>query len=325
MISSSTILAPCGPWAPPGIRRPWPAEEYIRDGGHEGPTPAVNSKRQLVGLKVDDTVAQYDTLEGRTLVEPSNKVFIYSPRFGAVRQVVGLAASERRERTGNVEMPLKVDAPTCIETTARTKQDVQLGDQIGARPAVALLSKQGDGAMSSAIGPRGFQNSFKAYENLAVIRLGAYDASELPYLARGSNAAIAWSHTQAVQVVLERRLAMAEVKYDRSASVYTVCQPPGTAKLRLVKVASTLLAQPGDEVDFTIRFDNVGDQPIGNVAIMDSLSARLEYIPQSAQCSVAADFSVTPNQSDSVVLRCELADPLEPCQGGILRFRCRVR
>ena len=56
--------------------------------------------------------------------------------------------------------------------------------------------------------------------------------------------------------------------------------PPGNPRLRLVKVASTPFAKPGEEVDFTLRFDNVGNQPIGNVTILDSLSTRLEYVPE---------------------------------------------
>ena len=66
----------------------------------------------------------------------------------------------------------------------------------------------------------------------------------------------------------------------------------------MVKVASTPFAKPGEEVDFTIRFDNIGNQPIGNVTILDSLSTRLEYVPQSAQCSVEAKFSTQPNEGE---------------------------
>jgi uncharacterized repeat protein (TIGR01451 family) len=155
--------------------------------------------------------------------------------------------------------------------------------------------------------------------------MGAFDEAEMAFLARGANAAVAWSHTQAVQVVLDRKAAMADVKYDKSLMIFTIDEPPGRPKLRLVKVASTSFANPGDTVDFTIRFDNVGNQPIGNVAILDSLNTRLEYVPDSAQCSVDATFTTQPNEGDSVVLHCELSHPLDAGKGGILRFRCRVR
>ena len=50
---------------------------------------------------------------------------------------------------------------------------------------------------------------------------------------------------------------------------------------------------------FTLRFDNCGDQPIGNVVIVDSLSTRLEYVPDSAECSLDAKFSTQPNEGGS--------------------------
>jgi hypothetical protein len=91
---------------------------------------------------------------------------------------------------------------------------------------------------------------------------------------------------------------------------------------------------------------------MGNVTILDSLTTRLEYIPDSAQASVKANgwelddkgelvrdpesgrprraqnpvtFSTQVNQGDSLILRWEIRDPLEPGQGGVIRFQCRVR
>ncbi len=205
------------------------------------------------------------------------------------------------------------------------KQNVQPNDKIGARPPLALRTEQLKDVISNTVRPKGFQDTFKPFENLAIIRQGIVREAEMPFLARGSNAAVAWSHTQAVQVILDDKAAMADVKYDQSMLLYTVNEPPGHPKLRLIKVASTSFAEPGDYVDFTLRFDNVGDQVIGNVTILDSLNTRLEYVPDSAQCSVDAQFSTQPNEGDSVVVRCEVTNPLEPGKGGILRFRCLVR
>jgi uncharacterized repeat protein (TIGR01451 family) len=314
-----------GSWSPPGIRQPWPEDEYLRDGGDEGLPAGVTKQKRVLGLEMEDTVACYQTSDGRTLVEPSNEVFIYSPRFGAVRQVVGLAANEERQRPGGVYSPEKLNAPTTLQLVADAKQHVQPGDEIASRPPVAMLNKQNQGVLSTDIGPRSFQGSYQAYENLSIIRMGSFDATQKAILARGSTAAIAWSHTQEVQIILDHQGAMAEVKYDASQSFYTVSSPPGRPKLRLVKVASTPVAKPGDIVDFTLRFDNIGNEPIHNVAILDSLNTRLEYVPGSAQCSDPAKFSTQANEGDSVVLCCELSDPLAPGKGGVLRFRCHVR
>ena len=56
-------------------------------------------------------------------------------------------------------------------------------------------------------------------------------------------------------------------------------------KLRIIKVASTQTAIPGETVDFTLRVDNIGTQVVGNAVILDSLTTRLEYVPDSAQSS----------------------------------------
>ena len=274
---------------------------------------------------MEDTVAQYETLDNRKIVEPSNEVYIYSPRFGAVRQVVSLVANEEHQKAGGVYKPEQLEAPTITQFVGNTKQNVQLDDRISARPASAFRMKQGEGLMSSAIRAKAFQDAFKPYENLSIIRLGQYDEAEMAFLARGSNAAIAWSHTQSVQVILDRKSAMADVKFDKAQMTYTVDSPPGRPRLRLLKIASTPYANPGDIVDFTIRFDNLGNQPIGNVEILDSLNTRLEYVPNSAQCSVDATVSTQPNEGGSVVLHCELSHPLDIGKGGILRFQCRLR
>jgi uncharacterized repeat protein (TIGR01451 family) len=316
---------PRGPWSPPGLRQPWPEDEYIRDGGDEGRPTGVSQDWQIRGLEMEDAVAHYDTLDGRTVVEPTNEVFIYSPRFGAVRQVVGLISNEERQKATGIDVPIKLDTPTITRLVGSAKQNIQPNDEIGARPPLAMRTKQGRDVLSSTVVLRGFQSTFKAYEDLAIIRQGRIEGTEMPFLARGSNAAIAWSRTQAVQVILDRKNAMVEVKYDKTSSLYMLTEPPGHPKLRVAKVASTPFAEPGDEVDFTIRFDNVGDQTIGNVTIVDSLNTRLEFVPDSAQCSVDAQFFTEPNEGDSVVVSCEVTNPLEPGKGGILRFRCRVR
>jgi uncharacterized repeat protein (TIGR01451 family) len=318
---------PRGPWAPPGIRQPWPADEYLRDGGDEGVPAMVSARHELGGVGPEDTVAVYQTADGQTKVQPSNEVFLYAPRFGAVRQVVGLVSNEERNRANAIDAPVAVRAPSTHEIAAGTKQNIQLADRSSARPPVALRTRQGDGAMSSAIGPRGFQDAFRAYENLSIIRIGAFEEAEMAFLARGAKAAVAWEHTDAVQVYLGARGAMAAVKFDEAMQVYTVSQPPGKPKLQLVKVASTAFAQPGDVIDFTIRFDNLGNEPLDHVVIVDSLSPRLEYVSaaKSAQCSVDARFSTVPNEAGSLIVRCALDHPLQPGQGGILRFQCRVR
>jgi len=318
--------SPTGPWHPPGIAGPWPRDEYVCDGGNAGPPPRVDAASgEVNGLEMEDTVAKFETVDGRTMVEPSNRVCVYSPRFGAVRQVVNVTVGEQSDRLGKVSKQVGPASPTLTQKLETGTQDLKPIDEVGTRPAQLLRGRQNRGIVSFEIGPRGFDNSFRAYENLDLIRRGKLVASDVPLLAKGANAAVAWTNKQAVQILFDEQAATVEVGDQKPQITYTVGSPPGNPRLRLVKVASTPFAEPGEEVSFTLRFDNVGNQPIKKVTILDSLNTRLEYIPDSAQASVKATFSTQANEGDSVVLRCELADPLSPGKGGVLRFRCRVR
>jgi len=317
--------SPHGPWAPPGFSQPWPKDEYLRDGGDRELAARVADDWQVHGLDVEDTVVHFDTLDGQTLVEPSNRVHIYSPRFGAVRHVVGLRANETARRSAGVHLPTRLVGPKATDVVATGKQHLQANRQIGRKPPSVFLSKQGDGVASRSIGPQGFQDGFMTYENLAVMRQGVIDAAETAFLAGGVNAARAWSAKQAVQVILDEQAAMEDVSDQNTQSFFTIKEPPAQPKLRVIKVASTEMAKPGDEVAFTIRFDNMGNQPIGNVTIIDNLTTRLEYVADSAQCSLDAQFFTQPNAADSLVIRCEITDPIAPGAGGVIRFRCKVR
>jgi uncharacterized repeat protein (TIGR01451 family) len=202
---------------------------------------------------------------------------------------------------------------------------VQPERQVGAKKASGYRTHQGDGMLSDALLPHAFSNVYQPYENLWIIRHGILEQSDKAWLAKGAAAAIAWTHLQAVQVILDDVVA-GEVTGDRRAeAIFAVDDTPGAAKLRVIKVASDQTVKPGETVDFTIRFDNVGCSTIGNVTIVDNLTTRLEYVPDSAQSSLKADFSTQPNDGDSLVLRWEIADPIKPGDGGVVRFQCRVR
>ena len=315
---------PSGPWSPPGIETPWPKSEYVRDGGHVGAPLTVSRQGQVRGLQMEDTVAQYETLDGQSHVQPSNPVYLYAPRFGAVRQVTNLQDEVQIDRLRSLHEPVKLSAPTIRTLVTTGQQDLQVGDDIGTQPASIFRARQGYGAVSNAVGPRSFQDRYKAFEDLSVIRVGAVKESDAVWLARGSDAAAVWTTKQAVQVLLEHRAAVVDSSVEKLGTVYTNDLPP-TPRLRIVKLASTSDAKPGETVDFTIRFDNLGLQAIGSVVILDSLSTRLEFVPHSAQCSLEARVSTQPNEGDSLLVRCELVNPLKPGEGGVLRFQCRVR
>jgi uncharacterized repeat protein (TIGR01451 family) len=316
---------PVGTWAPPGIALPWPKDEYLRDGGDFGLQTVVRNGDEVLGLDMEDAVAYYGTPDGKTVVEPTNPVYIYSPRFGAVRQVVGLSTNEQSTAATNVTTPVQAAHHEDSLLVLDNSQKIQSNAEIGNRSLTIMHSKQGDGAMSGSAGLKAVQNNIQTYDRLKIFRLGQYDAAEMYLLTQGVEAAHTWNNTQSIEVIINNTPAVAARNFESLESVFQVDLPPGMHKLRVIKVASTPFAKPGEVVDFIIRFDNLGNETLQNVTIVDSLSTRLEYVPDSAECSREAVFSTQLNEGDSVSLRCLLSNPLEPLRGGALRFRCIVR
>ena len=96
------------PWAPPGIAGPWPHDEYLEDGGDRDVQVNLGPEGEVRGLELEDTVAIYDTIDGRTIIEPSNRVCLYSPRFAAVRKVdERVAESSRAISRSASQLPVK--------------------------------------------------------------------------------------------------------------------------------------------------------------------------------------------------------------------------
>ena len=57
---------------------------------------------------------------------------------------------------------------------------------------------------------------------------------------------------------------MAVVKDEGPGVLYQLDKDTNNPKVRIVKIASVEDARPGDHIEFTIRFDNIGDEPVGN-------------------------------------------------------------
>ena len=313
-----------GPWAPPGFGQPWPEEEYLRDGGDRGLEASVQPDWFINGLEPEDAIAHYDTLDGRTVVQPTNRVHVYAPRFGAVRSVTGVVEDQQIVGSRGLDLPTQLVRYDLLETPVSSLQRDQALREVGSNRLNIYRMRMGDGAISQALLPVEFRDRFLPFENLLVIRAGMYEAAEKARLAQSIEAAVAWTDTQGVQVMLDRQMADVAVGDQRAEAVFVV-ESKGINKLRVIKVASTNYAEPGDLIDFTIRFDNVGDQLIGNVTIVDNLTNRLEFVPDSAQGSLKGEFLTQPNEVGSLALRWEITDPLKPGDGGVVRFRCRVR
>ncbi|HTU27451.1 MAG TPA: hypothetical protein VMF30_18720 [Pirellulales bacterium] len=311
------------PWKPPGIAGPWPADEYLWDGGEKYPV-VVDANLQIKGLALEDTIVHYDTIDGRTVVEPSNRVALYSPRFGAVRQVTAPLASQQEQGLVQAEKPVGPGQFQEDQLATTALQPVQPEGEIGTKQPSIEKANQLAVRASRRLRPATMQHRLLPFEDFQIVRLGVFAQSEQTEVQQRVQAAVTWSSDQAAQVILDGKMAAVETGDQRAQATFVI-DTPNHPRLRVIKLASTTMARPGEFVDFTIRFDNIGDQKIGNVTLVDNLTTRLEYVEGSAQSSLSADFGISLNDGDSVLLRWEFLDPLEAGAGGIVRFRCKVR
>ncbi|MCC9605471.1 DUF11 domain-containing protein [Blastopirellula sp. JC732] len=299
-------------------------DEWVCDGGDSHLHTKIGDDFSIRGLDIEDTVVHYDTLAGCREVCPSNKVCIYAPRFAAVRKIYGLNAELTNEGLIANDANLKLQGQINNGIPTNVNQPVQPVANLGPKMAQTFRDRTLGVELANQQILIEFVREFQAFEDFNIMKVGIFDATEKLVLATSIQNAIAWTENQAVQVMIEGRKAH-ELESDKAAQEAVMFDLDGKPCIRIVKVASVADAQPGDIVEFTLRFDNLGDQRVGNVTILDNLSPRLELVEGSAQCSVDADFLTQPNEKDSLVLRWEIKQPLDVGEGGVCRFKCKVR
>ncbi|MEM9351889.1 MAG: hypothetical protein AAGA92_02660 [Planctomycetota bacterium] len=300
-----------------------PGDEYLCDGGDAGLPVGVRADWTIDGLEQEDTIAHYDTVDGRVLVTPSNRVCIYAPRFAVVRRVVDPGEyaniAQPRGYTEPVELAHIDETEEAAGSLALLEPTIHRAEDL---PNLAKLRQQPgeldrDLALIEAIGID------SPHAHLQIVRAGEISLEERAVIGRLSLAAVSWSGDQAVQITIDNDQAVALVSEATPGTIYHL-EEPNSPKLRLVKLASCGSALPGEEIEFTLRFDNIGDRAMGNVTIVDNLTTRLAYVEGSQKSSVPAEFKTRTNGRGSLVLRWEIRDPVEPGEGGVLRFTCRV-
>ncbi|PQO29208.1 hypothetical protein C5Y96_15790 [Blastopirellula marina] len=302
----------------------WPEDEYLYDGGDRNIRAEIDGEFGVHGLDIEDTIGHYDTLDGQRVVTPSNRVCIYAPRFAAVRKVAGLNQEVLGRQIAGIDADLQLINQQQNGTPVGMVQPLALRGNIGGKNANALTEDLPPLMAHNWQKPHQFIEEFKAYENLSLIRYGILEQGEKPRLSQSLQNAVTWTRNQQVQVVLEGRKASEVVDGD-TPHEFVWSEVPGEPRLRVIKVADKGAAEIGEIVEFTLRFDNVGTQIMGNVTIIDNLTPRLEYVEGSAQCNIDAQFLKQANEAGSEVLRWEIKDPLAVQAGGIIRFKCRVR
>ncbi len=308
---------------PLGYATPRP-DEFLCDGGDRHP-PVHYDPTYRHGLDTEDTIAEWSDTAGGRHVSPSNKVCIYSPRYGEVR-TFGLPVEgtriQRLVSANDVQRGVGLNGETLLNT------EVQRTRLEGARVRTRVSGLRREQELS------GFENSTVAALHLkdvpplvgtAFLHRGELKRGEEAFLAKGMQSAVVWTRTQ-FPVITAVDVSAQEVRTEFQPSELVGMEDmdkPGV--LRIVKLADKSAAAAGEIITFTIRYDNVGDKPVHHVRIVDNLTPRLELVEDSATTDRPGRLDVEPNGEGSYVLTFEITDPLPGKTGGVVTFEARVK
>jgi uncharacterized repeat protein (TIGR01451 family) len=347
LFPGETFLPPPGgppwfPWACVPVYDPLygpkpPVEEILHDGGDVGTPAGLDAQGRLHGLDPSDSLAEYTDSCGRRRLACSNRICLCVPRYAVLRSELPLAAYDTAVGPAGAK---------CVHEQV----------QIAARqPSQEALQNEHVGAMKGRLKPTLALASQGVTDILRVEVLNASVLEIGPAEALGTKAVALLTEVERVRLLkqlelareLSERVGLKGVVGTQGTAVVgrvegleavsaavetrdlTICcheaPHPPDCPLHLFKWASAQAAQVGDTVTLFLKYSNHGGQPITDVAVSDSLTGRLEYVPGTAKSDRPAVFTVQENEAGSVILRWEVSGRLLPGQSGVVSFQARVR
>jgi uncharacterized repeat protein (TIGR01451 family) len=323
---TATPCPACGPLVLPPALPPLAGGCLICDGGdHLRPAKAVGTAK-IAHLTAGDTVARYraeDDLEHETCIAVSNCTCVFAPRFSSVREVVRpcedsvIAATLRAETDHVVEIDTGLDPVFSGSRRIGPDTTRQKASGMGLETAAEALAVADELLPDAAVGEEHPQAAANEQNPRPLAQL--QDVQDIV----GFDIPYAWTCLQEASVIVGEKPA-AVISSDRTTATLRI-ETEGRAELTISKSAGSTTARSGEELDFTIAFFNSGDRPLADIVLADALPQRLEYIPDSADATVPASFSIETADDGGAVLAWELRETLQPGETGFVRFRTRVR
>ena len=318
---------PCGPvcGTPPAQGRIWlPRDEFLCDGGDHTSPARFSGNGGLAGIDPRDAVIRF-TADDRTRILPTNMVCLYAPRFAAVRGTVGASQAlyvDYVREADKIENQITYQA----KQYARKMTQNQTAEIARHRSRVS-----------------GLNGRVYAGEHAEIRVLHGYDVptniaghitSQPPVIATQRDKfatfrfAIKGEGIKTAESAVVRGVIVGageKVMAWKASDVTGVEVPPNKPGLAVVKQVNATEAEPGDVVTFTIRYRNIGNVPIREASVLDSLLPRLEYLPGSSLGPAGTVFTAVENNVGSMELRWDLPGVIAPGQEGYVEFKVRVR
>ncbi len=327
----------CPPQADPLHGPACPQHEIVRDGGDKYPRATIGAQAQAVGVDTEDSVAEFTGFKGRRRVIPSNRVCLYMPRFCWVTQQTAIGSVDHQTGPAGATMSLGINRIDLRQPSLATVSETRInGLRSRLRPGgldltqyagrvVKLQVLQGQDLVQTpkanvadrgpdAVKDRQRPQATSAEDRL-VTKVGGVGIQQL----MSETKAVALARSEAGPKVVSSQVVAREARSDCKEDMVILDQP-----MVLHKSADRQVAIPGDVVTFTLRFSNMTGRPLTDVAIVDNLSPRLEFVEGSARSNKEAVFTVQENDAGSLILRWEVGT-LAPGENALVRFQAKVR
>ncbi|MCS7466524.1 DUF11 domain-containing protein [Stieleria sp. ICT_E10.1] len=315
----------CAPAYPVmGMGQPFDPQEFLCNGGDIPPEARVMVNDHVGGLDPQDAVVHYTTEAGDIAVQASNPVCLYSPRFGAIRQVSGAVAGEKAVGLRGTFQPVGPSGIGLTQPSLVVGESLELARADVARRVDAMRDRNRGVPVEGIVQPLLAEDALEILATLDAVSLNRLDESQIAILKQGAVAAQSWMIRDAVEVMIES-ITPPVLTRDAKVEGFVRYDFPDAGRLEIMKVADKAHAQQGDEVSFAIHVRNVGDSAVSHIEIADSLVGRLEYLEDSQHCDRQAEFTTKGNAAGSVRMQWTLADPLAVGETATIEFKCRVR
>jgi uncharacterized repeat protein (TIGR01451 family) len=303
-----------------------PEDEYVCDGGDRGKKVGVDAFGRLVNLDAGDTVADFRDKDGKRRITPSNTVCVYVPRYAEVRFI---QATEGYERAVAAMRIVQEDAITGLrryQPIEERERYQSLEDVRGRSRASGVVGKAWSGVFSEVRMLAGYEQGVVHHvDKNFVVTLWLRNYEQL-FVQRNIAFAKVWTRSQ-YPIALGSATGLGEVlgmwKYGEFRGIEE--KPGKPARIILEKSVNATDAKIGDVLTFVIKYTNAGDESVTNLAVVDNLPPRLEYVPNSATTSTDSVFTAENNDVGSQTLRWEIKTPLKGRASGAVQFKAKIK
>jgi uncharacterized repeat protein (TIGR01451 family) len=299
------------------------ADEYLFDGG-DRKQKVYKTQEGLQGLHSEDTVAQYKDHTGQAHTKPSNRVAVYAPKFGAVSSTSDPVVQENVDKVLATHDEVRTSGYDAKAGVITRQQNDKLNANIVRSGPSGLdhLQEFGDVTKTQqTIDHTKLANPYMERNNAVANQNRLRQA---PSAVNTLLAAQLWTRVLNPVVVARDQQANEIYSRFREQELVGTEERKSPGNLVITKHADKIQALQGDEISFQIEFENTGDLPLTEVRIIDNLTPRLQFVQGSATCSLEGKLDIQDNGEGSLILRWELAEPLQGHSKGVVSFKTTV-